>query len=129
MTLPLSNAHNPAMKPTRTFLVATALLSGLAPTWANDFPTADRVLYVQDCMKANPGPSFEMVSKCSCALDALAREVKYEEYVTMSTVVNAVTIGGERGSEMRDNESLKPVIKRYRELQAQAQKGCFITPR
>lgn len=129
MMLQLTNAHNPAMKPTRTLLITTALLSGLAPTWANDFPTADRVLYVQDCMKANPGPPFEMVSKCSCALDALAREVKYEEYVTMSTVVNAVTIGGERGSEMRDNESLKPVIKRYRELQAQALKGCFITPR
>ena len=56
VTLHMSNAHNPAMKPTRTLLVTTALLSGLAPTWANDFPTADRVLYVQECMKANPGP-------------------------------------------------------------------------
>ena len=97
--------------------------------WANDFPTADRVLYVQECMKANPGPQFEMINKCSCALDSLAREVKYEDYVTMITVVNAVTIGGERGSELRDNESIKPQIKRYRELQAQVQKACFIMPR
>ena len=97
--------------------------------WANDFPTADRVLYVQECMKANPGPQFEMINKCSCALDSLAREVKYEDYVTMITVVNAVSIGGERGSELRDNESIKPQIKRYRELQAQVQKACFIMPR
>lgn len=97
--------------------------------WANDFPTADRVLYVQECMKANPGPQFEMINKCSCALDSLASEVKYEDYVTMITVVNAVTIGGERGSELRDNESIKPQIKRYRELQAQVQKACFLMPR
>jgi hypothetical protein len=77
-------------------------------------------------MRANPGPHFEMVNKCSCALDGLAAEVKFDDYVTMATVVNAVSIGGERGSELRDNETLKPLIARYRELQAKVQKSCFI---
>ena len=50
-----------------------------------------------------------MVNKCSCALDAMAREVKHEDYVTMQTsFVNAISIGGERGSELRDNETVKP---------------------
>ena len=95
---------------------------------ANDFPTVDRVLYVQECMKSHQGAYYEMVNKCSCALDRLAEEVKYDDYVTMSTVVNAMTIGGERGSELRDNETVKPQVARYRELQAKVQKACFIAP-
>jgi hypothetical protein len=115
------------MKPLRPLLTCLLPMVGQAAL-ANDFPTVDRVLYVQECMRTHPGPNYEMVNKCSCALDALAREVKHEEYVTMSTIVKAVSIGGERGSEMRDNETLKPQIARYRELQARVQKGCFLGP-
>lgn len=117
------------MKTLPRILAAAALLALSGVAAANDFPTVDRVLYVQECMKANPGPNYEMVNKCSCALDAIAREVKHEDFVTMQTVVNAISIGGERGSELRDNETVKPQIKRYRELQAKAQQGCFIAPK
>jgi len=116
------------MKPSRALLLLCTL-SAASVADANDFPTVDRVLYVQECMRAHPGPHFEMVNKCSCALDRLASEVKYDDYVTMTTIVNAVSIGGERGGEMRDNESLKPQIARYRELQARVTKACFIGPR
>ena len=116
------------MKLSHTLLLLCTLPVATAAA-ANDFPTVDRVLYVQECMRANPGPHFEMVNKCSCALDRLAGEVKFDDYVTMITIVNAVSIGGERGGEMRDNESLKPQIARYRELQARVTKACFIGPR
>jgi len=116
------------MKLSRTLLLI-GILSLATVADANDFPTVDRVLYVQECIRANPGPQFEMVNKCSCALDRLASEVKYDEYVTMATIVKAVSIGGERGGEMRDNESLKPQIARYRELQARVAKACFIGTR
>jgi hypothetical protein len=99
------------------------------PALANDFPTVDRIFYVQDCMKEHPGPNFEMVSKCACAADALASEVSYDDYVTMITVVKAISIAGEAGSVLRDNETIKPQIKRYRELQAKALKACFIGTR
>ena len=95
---------------------------------ANDFPTVDRVLYVQECMRAHPGPQFEMINKCSCALDTLAKDVKFDDYVTMSTISNAMTIGGERGGAIRDAPSLEPQAKRYRELKAKAEKGCFLNP-
>ena len=101
-----------------------AITAGTAS--ANDFPTADRVLYVEDCMRANPGPYFEMVNKCSCAIDAIAAEVKYEEYATMQTISNGMSIGGERGGAIRDVPTLQPELKKYRELQAKAKKGCFI---
>ncbi len=117
------------MNALRLSLSAVALAAVALPVAANDFPTVDRVLYVQECMRDNPGPNFEMVNKCSCALDALAREVKYEQYVEMSTIAKAMSIGGERGNDLRDNETLKSPLKRYRELQAKVQKGCFINPR
>ena len=112
----------------RLFITCSLFAMGL-PAVANDFPTVDRVLYVQECIKAHPGPQFEMVNKCSCALDRLASEVKFDDYVNMVTVVNAISIGGERGSELRDNETVKPQIKRYRDLQAKVQQGCFIAPK
>ncbi len=109
------------------FVLAAAVPA--APALANDFPTVDRVLYVQECMRQNPGPFYEMVNKCSCAVDALAREVSFDDYVTMSTITNAMTIGGERGNDLRDNDTLKPQLRRLRELQAKVKQGCFIGPR
>ncbi len=93
---------------------------------ANDFPTVDRVLYVRDCLRENPGPQFEMISKCSCAVDRLAELVKYDDYVVMSTEANASSISGERGSVMRDNEGVQKDAKKYRELQSKVKNSCFI---
>ncbi len=112
----------------RSMLSFSALSMASALSLANDFPTKERVLYVQECMQTNPGPQFEMISKCSCALDSLAAELSYDEYVTLSTISKAMSIGGERGGAIRDVPSYEPLIKRYRELQAKAQKGCFINP-
>ena len=107
-------------------LPAGVLSACCAVAWANDFPTVDRVRYVQECMNANPGPHFEMLNKCACALDALATELKFDEYTTMATIANGMTIGGERGGAIRDAPSLAPQLKRYRELQTKVKTGCFI---
>lgn len=96
-----------------------------APT-TNDFPTVDRVIYVQECMQAHPGPKFEMTNKCSCTLDKIATSMKFEEYVTMSTIVKAMSIGGERGGAIRDVPSYEPQVKRYKDLVSKAEKACFI---
>ena len=117
------------MNATTRFFCAGAVLCAVLPASANDFPTVDRMLYVQECMKAHPGPNFEMVNKCSCALDKLALKVKFDDYVTMTTIVKAVSIGGERGGDLRDNETIKPQIKRYRDLQSEVQKSCFLASR
>lgn len=101
---------------------------GSSTARANDFPTLDRVLFVQECMHAHPGPNFEMSSKCACTLDALAQQLSYEEYVGMSTISKATTIAGERGGTIRDAPTLADQLKRYRALQAQAEKACFIGP-
>ena len=79
------------------------------------------------CMRDNPGPHYEMINKCSCAIDALARDVSLDDFVAMSTATNANSIGGERGSYIRDVEALQQQIRRFRQLQAQALKSCFVT--
>jgi hypothetical protein len=103
-------------------------LLAAAAARANDFPTVERVLFVQECMRAHPGPQFEMINKCSCAVDALARDLTYDDYDTLSTISKAMSIGGERGGMIRDAPSLESQAKRYRELRTKAEKGCFINP-
>src|SRR5687767_10662968 len=126
----------PTPYPTRVLCAAMVLASGgvLAATPAAKapprsgagYPTVERVLYVQDCVRDHPGPPFEMVTKCSCAIDKMAEQVRFDDYVNMTTIVNAITIGGERGGELRDNETIKPQLARWRELQSKVQKACFI---
>ena len=122
--------QTPFRTPALLTLFSLAMVAGAAhaagAATTNDFPTVERVLYVQQCMRAHPGPQFEMINKCSCVLDALASTVKYDDYVTMSTITKAISIGGERGGAIRDAPSLEPQIKRYKDLQAKAEKGCFI---
>jgi hypothetical protein len=99
-----------------------------AAAHANDFPTVERVIYVQECMRAHPGSQFEMTHKCSCVIDAIATELKFDDYVTVSTIAKAMSIGGERGGAIRDAPSFEPQAKRYRDLVAKAEQGCFLQP-
>lgn len=103
-----------------------AVLAAALPARAHDYPTADRVIWVQACMQENPGPYFEMVNKCSCALDRIARDVKFEDFTTMSTDANALSIGGERGGAFRGNEQVQQTARKWRKMQEDARKACMI---
>jgi len=121
----------PSAAPRRLAAVFALLLAGAGAAAArdNDFPTVDRVLYVQECMRSHPGGGhYEMVNKCACAQEHLAAEISYDDYVSLSTAANATTIGGERGGYIRDNEPLQEQIKRYRVLQTKVKKACFVIP-
>jgi hypothetical protein len=95
----------------------------------NDYPTTDRVVFVMACMRDHPGNHFEMINKCSCAIDAIARDLPFESYTSMSTALNANTIGGERGGYIRDTELLQGDIRKFRQLTTKAKKDCFINVR
>lgn len=114
------------MKTLFALLVAVAAATAAAPAAAHDYPTVDRFLYVQACMRDNPGPFYEMANKCACAIDRIATELPFDDYVEINTVVNAMTIGGERGAELRDNAGAKKQVARWREIQARVKPGCFI---
>ncbi|HSC98386.1 MAG TPA: hypothetical protein VLI21_05765 [Casimicrobiaceae bacterium] len=93
---------------------------------ANDFPTRARVEFVLKCMQDTKAPPEEAMYKCSCAIDAIATKVKYEQWVDMSTVANGMTIAGERGGVMRDIKDGRSIATSYRTLQENAKKACFI---
>ena len=114
-----------ALLPAAAALLALAAFSAPARA-ANDYPTLDRVVYVEACMAQHPGPRYEMLAKCSCTLDKIASEVSFSDFETMATATNANSIGGERGSEMRDSEAMQNEIKRFRTLQSKAKQSCFI---
>jgi len=54
--------------------------------------------------------------------------VPFDQFDEMSTAAKATTIGGERGSTIRDAEGLQAEIRKFRQLQAQARKSCMIAP-
>jgi hypothetical protein len=107
-----------------SLLTLFACLPSIAAAY--DYPTVDRVEYVHGCMRDNPGPHQEMIYKCSCVIDALAKEMSYEEFVDASTAANAFSIGGERGELVRNFEPTKKMAEKFRDLQSKAKKGCFI---
>ncbi len=114
------------------YLKAVRLAAGgvlalsLHTAWAYDYPTIDRVEYVQACMQENAGPAQEMIYKCSCVIDAIARKLPYDDYVEESTAAKAYSIAGERGEVMRDAAVIKQAGKRFKALEAEARQSCFI---
>jgi hypothetical protein len=104
-----------------------ASVAAAAPD-AHDFPTVERVNYVESCMRDHPGPHYEMINKCSCVIDTIARDVTFDEYDTMNTATNAATIGGERGGVIRDVEVMQKEIRKFKTLQAAARKSCLLQP-
>jgi hypothetical protein len=106
-------------------LSSTLAAAGLAQA-AFDYPTIERVRYVQECMAEHPGTHYEMTSKCVCAVDALMQQLSLDDFVNLSTAAKATTIGGERGGTIRDSEQMQGDARRWRDLQRKAKSGCFI---
>lgn len=89
------------------------------------YPTVDRVEYVLECMKNNGG-SYADLYKCSCAIDAVAAQLPYEDYVEASAVARYQTMGGERAGLFRDPEAMKVMAKRYRAINDAAKRACDV---
>ena len=108
-------------------ILACALASFAGVVAANDFPTLERVLFVEGCIREHSDrPRQEMLYKCSCALDAIAAEASYDDFVAMSTANDAGQIAGERGTSVRESREGRDLTKRYKELRAKSAKSCFI---
>lgn len=119
-------ANRFTLTPLRTLAAATALLAAAAPALAHDYPTLERVRFVQECMRDHPGPHFEMTNKCVCAIDRIAEQLPLDVFVNGATIANANSIGGERGNQIRDAEPLQDEVKRYRAVVSKAKSSCFI---
>jgi hypothetical protein len=105
--------------------VAVLGLFLVVPVWAHDYPTVDRVEYVLECMW-NHSNRQEYLYKCSCAIDEIAKELTYDQYVEAATAARGQGFPGERGGAFRDPEGIKSLAKKYRELQNRANAQCVI---
>lgn len=104
-----------------------ALRAGAESVRPNDFPTVERVLFVEACARDHPDRArTEMLYKCSCALDSIAAELSYAEYVDASTAFAAGQVAGERGTAIRESSTGQDLAGRYREARANARKRCML---
>jgi hypothetical protein len=93
------------------------------PTPRNDYPTAARVEYVQECMTKNGGVLSDMY-KCSCVIDRLAEHLTYDDFVEAGTFARYSTLPGEGGGIFRDPDHARERAKLYRNLEAEAYRSC-----
>jgi hypothetical protein len=107
---------------------ATALRAGAEEARRqNDFPTVERVLFVEACVRDHPDRSrTEMLYKCSCVIDGLAAELSYAEYVDASTAFAAGQVAGERGTHIRESSAGQELADRFREANANSRRACIM---
>lgn len=111
------------MKPLQLLLLLPLALP--AGARADDFPTSGRVEYVLECMQQHDG-KHEYLYKCSCMVDRIARDLKYDDFVAMSVAARNQGLAGERGSLFRDAASVKDMAGKYRQIEAGARKACAV---
>jgi hypothetical protein len=112
------------LSPLSAFLLLGANTVPLS-VFANDFPTTSRVEYVLECMKTHNG-KYEYLYKCSCAVDEIANQVPFDEYVEISTALRHQTMGGQRGAEFRDPVNVKEMAGKYKAIAGRAADACFV---
>jgi hypothetical protein len=89
----------------------------------NDYPTAARVEYVNECI-ANQRDSLANVYQCSCVIDRIADTLTYDEFVESITFARYAGLPGEAGGIFRDSDDGRKRARRFRELEQEAQKAC-----
>ena len=113
-------------------IAATALCRADTPPQddraGHDYPTAARVEYVQECMLKNGG-ELSYLYKCSCAIDRIANELTYDDFVEWGTFARNASLAGERGGVFRDSDQARENAKQYRALEAEAFKACGLQVR
>ena len=91
----------------------------------NNYPTLDRVQYVLECAQNYPDKVHqEMIYKCSCAIDEIAKHISYDDFINDWTSSKAINIAGDRGA-IREHSMVKGMVKEFNETQAKAQKACL----
>lgn len=104
-----------------------AILAVVVPAaaFAHEYPTVDRVEYVLQCMRDHGGKQ-EYLYKCSCAIDEIAKQLPYDDFVEAATAARYQNLPGERGGVFRDPDLVRNLAKSFKALQTKADKMCFV---
>ena len=93
------------------------------PPAKSDYPTVARVEYVNECIGQNGG-TLAALYQCSCAIDKLAAQLSYDDFVEAGTYAKYAALPGEGGGIFRDSTEAKTRAKLYRELEGEARRSC-----
>lgn len=105
-----------------------AAASASAQGRANDFPTVDRVEFVFECMYRHESKQ-EFLYKCACVIDAVAREMKYDDYLAASSASRYRDMGGERMGLFRDAPEVAAQVRKYQATLKKANAQCGMPER
>ena len=112
----------------RFFLLPTLAVaaSGISASGASagDYPTEARVEYAVACMATN-GETADALQRCSCAIDAIAAVLPYEEYVSAETVLRMRQTTGDRSGMFRGGGTMEGLVAELRRAEAEAEILCF----
>lgn len=110
----------------RAALAVTGLLvaGAAAAQEVNDYPTEARVEYAVACMATN-GETPDALQRCSCAIDAIASVLPYEDYVAAETVLRMRQTTGDRSSMFRGGGMMEAMVADLRRAEAEAELLCF----
>ena len=89
----------------------------------NNFPTIDRVLYVNECVRQHGG-GLDSLYKCSCVMDYFTKNLSYEEFDKMDASSHGIQTTGERSALWRDPQGVRDGIKRLQDVEKKAKQNC-----
>lgn len=103
----------------------TLLAEASAPqTMRNDFPTQARVEYVLGCMNRYGGEDYNNLYHCVCAVDRMAAQMKYDDYVANSTLVVMINTPGEKGGPFRDGTGGRKAVRAFQQFVKDTEADC-----
>ena len=93
----------------------------------NDYPTRDRVEYVLNCVAQHGGLTYITQYACGCKIDKIAEKLTFNEFEAAKTFTY-LSKGqtGDAGAVFRDPAQSKDLRKRLKEVEAYAEKSCFV---
>ena len=107
-------------------VLAVWLLAPSMAVEANDFPTLDRVDQVLTCMRGHGGQTLDNLYACSCAVDAVAAALSYDDFVEATTFKGFKSMPGERGGLFRESARGRKLVQRLAEAEERAARSCFV---
>ncbi len=106
------------------FIFSVALfLSFSAKAEKNEYPTIDRVLFVNECVREHGG-GLDSLYKCSCVMDYFVKNLTYSEFDNMDASTHGINTTGERSALWRDPKSIKDGIRKLKSVKEKAKLNC-----
>ena len=90
---------------------------------SNDFPTAERVIYVLNCMQELGGQP-EDIHTCVCRIDTIADLMTFADYDISQTAERFKQMPGKKGGLFRDTDVSKNARKNLLAVRKSAEQRC-----